>query len=1301
MSNPEFQTPSQEAISHDRNLLLALGHVAQAFQKARTAQDFYRTLGDEIKSLGGEVVLLTMDKNAGTLTVDYTSYAASRLEQVEKTLGMSAIGYRFVYTPDSIFARKLTSGNAEFIKWTGRQVVEMLPPGADALAEKLINVFDFRESILAPLRVDDETLGLLIVSGLSLSRDNVLAIDSFAGQIAAGLYNVRLMQKLENELTARKQVEEALRASEAKIHALLDAIPDMMFVLNHEGIFLDYYAPKVELLFAPPESFLGKNIRDVLPPNVCELYTAAAQSGKSQLFEYTLKMADQLRYFEAHITAYQSDKSLCIIRDITGRKIAEEALRQTEEHFKVLIEKSSDGIALIGLDGKTKYASPSTRNIFNYEVEDEAYNDPMKFIHPDDFAEVLGAINDLIQNPAYIPKLQYRYKHKDDSYHWVESIFRNLLAEPSVQAVVINFRDITDQKLAEISLRESENKFHSIITESADGIVITNEEGRIIEFNSASEQIVGLSAASVAGRFVWDVQFEMLPEQMRTPECIEQFRVSVQQALNNGHAPFLNQASEMPFKHPDGTLRYIQQRGFTMQTQQGWRLGSIMRDVTERRQAEEALRISEQNSKSLYQIIRMMTDNLPDLVWAKDMDGRYLFANKAIVEKLLIASDTEEPIGQTDLYFALRQRATHPEDPNWHTFGELCINSDEIIHASKQAQRFEEFGNVKGQYLFLDVYKAPFLDEQGNMIGTVGVGRDMTYEKNMEEKNKKVQEALAASEMELRALFASMQDTVLVIDRGGAYRRIAPTNPDKLYIPPQEVIGRNIKDFFSAEQTEKFLKVIEQVLATGQIQQIEYEILLKGDPPWFEASISPMGDDCTLWVARDISDRKRVEAKLHLQSAALEAIANTIVITNQDGLIEWVNSAFTRLTGYTREEAIGKNPSVLVKSGRQEQHFYKTLWDTILSGNIWHNELINRRKDGSLYYEEMTITPLRNLEDEISHFIAFKQDVTERKQAEAALIQSELAYRTLFENMPIGLYRTSVDGKILDVNPALIKMFGYPNPPSLLAKNAEDMYADPDSNIRFKNEISKAGMLSAFEAEFRRYDQTTFWAEDYVHIIYDEAGEPLYYEGSLIDITERKLAEDELRRANKSLETTHLELQQMLAHEQILARTDGLTALNNRRYFFELATREFNIAVRYGHALTVILFDIDGFKQANDTFGHDMGDRILVLIALAAAAQVRDVDILARYGGDEFIILLTQTNAEQAFVVAERIRESAEALDVQTDSGPVVVTLSIGVAELVNPQKNKSIEDVIRHADQALYTAKKNGRNHTFVYKES
>ena len=138
---------------------------------------------------------------------------------------------------------------------------------------------------------------------------------------------------------------------------------------------------------------------------------------------------------------------------------------------------------------------------------------------------------------------------------------------------------------------------------------------------------------------------------------------------------------------------------------------------------------------------------------------------------------------------------------------------------------------------------------------------------------------------------------------------------------------------------------------------------------------------------------------MKLQSAALEAAANAIVITDHEGKIVWVNQAFTTMTGYSKEEVLGKNPRLL-KSGEQPESYYAELWSTISSGKVWQGELVNRRKDGTTYTEEMTITPVTqdvgNPAD--TYFIAIKQDITERKRAEEALRQAEEKYRAIFED---------------------------------------------------------------------------------------------------------------------------------------------------------------------------------------------------------------------------------------------------------------------------------------------------------------
>jgi two-component sensor histidine kinase len=189
-----------------------------------------------------------------------------------------------------------------------------------------------------------------------------------------------------------------------------------------------------------------------------------------------------------------------------------------------------------------------------------------------------------------------------------------------------------------------------------------------------------------------------------------------------------------------------------------------------RRQAEDALRESEKRYKSLDSMARLMCDNVPDLIWAKDLKKRFIFVNKAFCEKLLNAKDTEEPIGKTEMYFAARERAAHPENPDYYTFGEICADSDLVVMKNRKPERFDEFGNVKGKFLFLDVSKAPFWDDQGKLIGTVGYGRDVTKEKQAEEEGQraeklknavyKISEA-ANSATNLKELFRFIHDIII------------------------------------------------------------------------------------------------------------------------------------------------------------------------------------------------------------------------------------------------------------------------------------------------------------------------------------------------------------------------------------------------------------------------------------------------------------------------------------------------------------------------------------------------------------
>jgi diguanylate cyclase (GGDEF)-like protein len=252
-----------------------------------------------------------------------------------------------------------------------------------------------------------------------------------------------------------------------------------------------------------------------------------------------------------------------------------------------------------------------------------------------------------------------------------------------------------------------------------------------------------------------------------------------------------------------------------------------------------------------------------------------------------------------------------------------------------------------------------------------------------------------------------------------------------------------------------------------------------------------------------------------------------------------------------------------------------------------------------------------------------------------------------------------------------------------------------------EQEIIQTGRPLIKEEKETWIDRPDTWVSTIKMPMRDNEGNVIGTFGISTDITGRKQMEEELRGAKDDLETALLKLQQSLERETLLADTDGLTGLCNRRHFFELAAREFQAAVRYQHPLAFVMFDLDYFKQINDTLGHTAGDKLMVEVAQIAASQVRASDLVARYGGDEFIVLLPYASAQQALAVAERIRAGVAAIPMDAfrdDKEPFIITLSIGIAEMRHEPADDNVERIIQRADDALYEAKRSGRNRTVVF---
>jgi len=314
--------------------------------------------------------------------------------------------------------------------------------------------------------------------------------------------------------------------------------------------------------------------------------------------------------------------------------------------------------------------------------------------------------------------------------------------------------------------------------------------------------------------------------------------------------------------------------------------------------------------------------------------------------------------------------------------------------------------------------------------------------------NRAAQQALQASERRFRTLIETAPVAIVAYTSDG---KIHYGNDLAVKLigakDLAEVLGRSVLDFIHPDYQELVKQRVAKTLTGETLGPAEEKAFkLDGKEICLEVSSRAMtinGKPGIVAVLNDVTARKQAEERLRLQSAALEAAANAIVITNQNGTIQWTNPAFTRLTGYSVEDAIGQNPRIL-KSGEHSPGFYKQLWQTILSGEVWQGELINKRKDGSLYTEEMTITPVRNTQGKITHFIAIKQDITARKRAEEEMSSLLRFQNEMLDTAAVWINTLDTEGNVTFWNRAAENISGYSREEVLgHAKIWEWLYPDP------------------------------------------------------------------------------------------------------------------------------------------------------------------------------------------------------------------------------------------------------------------
>ena len=412
------------------------------------------------------------------------------------------------------------------------------------------------------------------------------------------------------------------------------------------------------------------------------------------------------------------------VSDISARKRMEEELLSVKKEWEQTFNSVPDLIAILNTEHKIVRVNQAMAERLGLDAEDCVGVACYEAVHgteaPPDYCPHCKLLGDGEEH-----SVEVHVERLGGDYLVTTSPLRD--ASGHVFGSVHVARDITERRRAEDSLRESERflkeseeKYRIIFRDAPVGMMSVSKSGEIIEANRRILEILG----SPGLEYTRKINMITSPRMIEAG-IAEHYRRSVTEGIQ---ADF-----ETLYTTKWGKKTYLRSVVTPRFNDEGEVVGclTVIEDVMQRKIAEDSLRESEQRYKALYSMMRLMCDNVPDLIWAKDLDRRFLFTNKAVCEKLLLARDTEEPVGKDDMFFVKRARESYPDNTDWHTFGEVCIDSDAVVMSTQESQRFDEFGNVKGEFLYLDVYKAPFLNEQGQMIGTVGCGRDVTETKNL------------------------------------------------------------------------------------------------------------------------------------------------------------------------------------------------------------------------------------------------------------------------------------------------------------------------------------------------------------------------------------------------------------------------------------------------------------------------------------------------------------------------------------------------------------------------------------------
>jgi PAS domain S-box-containing protein len=905
------------------------------------------------------------------------------------------------------------------------------------------------------------------------------------------------------DVTARKTLETKLAETEIKFSNMYETMAQGVIFQDANGYIISCNPAAVELLGLTEDQMKGLTSTDPLwralqadgtpfkpedHPGIVALRTGKTVKNLVMGIYNPIKnthvwllVSSEPQFKKGESVPFQV---FTTFTEITQQKESEAALRNSEQKLRIIADNTYHWEFWVGADGNAIYHSPACEKITGKPVDYFLNNSDWaeKLIHPDDREGYHLHHLDAFSIPSS-RKYDFRIILADDSVKYIEHVCQPVFNDENTFLGIRGTNlDVTERKMAEIKLREREQELQNLLSTQTNYVLQTDMEGRHTYWNKKFEEEFSWVYPNNGLYLSNSIDSICSHHHQRTRETVEACFASPGKVIK----------VELDKPAKDGSIRTTLWEFVALVDANNNPTGiqCMGLDITDRRQAELALIQSEEKYRSLI-------DSSDSAIMMVDKNGYYTFLNA--IAAMPFGKKPEELVGK------------HVRDlnPEWQV-EEIMKNIQHVIETN-EGMVIEPKTEIMGKTMWFRTSVQPVRDESGKAYAVLMYATNITEIKEAGEKIRKNERTLDLFVTHAPAAIAMFDTEMNYIAASQRYIKDFRLNETNL-------AGKSHYEIFPELGEERI--AIHRRCLKGAMEKSEEDMLVRmdGSVDWVRWELLPWYDENDhigglMFFSEVITARKKAEDNIRKLSRAVEQSPVSIVITNLEGNIEYANAMACKITGYALEELLGQNPRLL-KSGHTSESEYAEMWKTIIQGNDWKGVLKNKRKNGDLYWESATISPITDSNGNISHFIAIKEDITDHRRTEEELRK----FRVISDQSNYGTAIAELDGKIIYVNEAFAEMHGW-EIHELIGKQISIFHSERQlPRVSELLELIRLnGGFVAEEVGRVRKDGTEFPSLMNVKTIFDVNNQPMFMAASALDISELKASEEALRISEENL----------------------------------------------------------------------------------------------------------------------------------------------------------------------------------------